>query len=417
MKFQNAAEQFIPDVYFLAAILTISGGLGRTKLTKAVGLMGSARAVYEAEPEQLRGLNLFTDKQINAHCFCGQKDYPKILQKQCEHLGIQLLTVYEENYPASLKKIADPPLVLYVKGSLPQELYAVAIVGSRDCSDYGIRAAKYFSGALAAAGVPIISGGARGIDTAAHEACLAAGGKTVAVLGCGLDIAYPRENKGLFDRIVNQGGAVISEYAPGVQPFTYNFPARNRIIVGLAQAVVVAEAASKSGALITAHLAADEGREVYCVPGDIFVGKSVGCHDLLRKGANPLDKVEDILCDKQDWLAMHKFKRGNETSLFDFQLSEEEAKAQEQQRQAAKAKREQEAQAKAKQLEQKKQEKLLKLTQAAQKIYACLDGNTLGLDDLIEKSDEDFMTVSMAVLDLQVAGLIVEEGLQQYHRV
>lgn len=406
----------IPDVYYLAAILAINGGLGRTKLTQAIGALGSAKAVYEADEQALASLGCFTAKQITKHCLSHQDSYPKKLQRQCEALGIRVLTIYEEDYPQCLKQINDPPLVLYVLGEIPKEAYALGIVGSRDCTVYGEQVTRYFGFELAQKGIPIISGGARGIDTLAHEACLKAGGKTVAVLGCGLDIAYPEENKGLFRRIA-ENGAVISEYAPGVKPFTYNFPARNRIIVGLSQAILVAEAASKSGALITAHLAADEGREVYCVPGSIFSGKSIGCHDLLRKGAKPVDRVQDILEDKADWQARMMFRRGNEASLFDYQMSEEEQKAYEQQQNAAKEKREADALAKRKQAEAAKQRQLEKLGAAAQKIYAYIKHENIGFDALIEKSGEDFMTVSMAVLDLQVAGLVVEEGLQSYHRV
>lgn len=406
----------VPDVYYLAAILAINGGLGRAKLTQAVGLLGSARAVYEAQEDALASLGMYTNKQISKHCLSRQASYPAQLQRQCKNLGIRLLTIYEEDYPQCLRQISDPPLVLYVMGQLPQEAYAVGIVGSRECTDYGIKAASYFSYELARKGTPIISGGARGIDTVAHTAALKAGGKTVAVLGCGLDIAYPEENKNLFRRIA-ENGAVISEYPPGVRPFTYNFPARNRIIVGLSQAVLVAEAAKKSGALITAHLAADEGREVYCVPGSIFSGKSVGCHDLLRKGAKPVDTVDDILEDKTDWQAMMRLRQGRQASLFDYQMTEEEQKAYEQQRQAAEAKRKAEALAKKQQAEAAKQRQLEKLSAAAQKIYAYIKHENIGFDALIEKSGEDLMTVSMAVLDLQVAGLIVEEGLQSYHRV
>lgn len=409
-------EQNVADIYYLAAILAVQGGLSRAKLTQALGRIGSAQKLYEADELVLRGLGLFTSRQITCHLEKHQQTYPAQLKRRCEELGIRLVSLFDEEYPTSLKQIADPPLVLYVMGELPKERYAAAIVGSRECTDYGIEVTRYFSTGLARQGIPIISGGARGIDTAAHEACLRAGGRTVAVLGCGLDIAYPEENRSLFQRIAKHG-AVVSEYAPGVQPFAYNFPARNRIIVGLSQSVLVAEAASKSGAIITAHLAADEGREVYAVPGDIFSGKSVGCHDLLRKGAKPVDTLEDILEDRDSWQSMMNLKHGNESSLFDFQISEEERKAAEQQKQAARAQREAEARNKKKQVEAAKQQLLVKLGTAAQKIYACLNDKNIGFDALIEKSGEDFMTVSMAVLDLQVAGLIVEEGLQQYHRV
>lgn len=410
----NKCEQDAPDSYYLAAALAISGGLQRGLMVQAIGRLGSAKAVYEAEESILEQLG-FRSQHVMKHLVQRQSGFPLCLWLQCQRLGVRLLTIFEDDYPASLRQIADPPLVLYVMGQLPQAKYAVAIVGSRDCTDYGLKAAKFFSKQLALRGIPIISGGARGIDTAAHEACLEAGGTTVAVLGCGIDVAYPEENKALFQRIA-QNGAVITEYAPGVSPLSRNFPARNRIVVGLSQAVLVAEAAQKSGALITAHLAADEGREVYCVPGSIFTGKSVGCHSLLRKGAKPVDCVEDILEDKADWQFKQR-RTANQGSIFDYQVSEAEARAYEQQKEAARKKRKAEQAAKLKQAEAIKLQRLEGLGAEAVKIYNCFTNEVLGFDALIELSGESFMTVSRAVLDLQVAGLIQDEGLQQYRRI
>jgi len=404
----------ISDIYYLAA-LCAAPGLGRTKLPKAIGLLGSAKKVFLASEQELVALNCFTQLQISKFLEARKLELPEGLRRFCQREGVQLLTLYAEGYPESLKHIEDPPLVLYVLGEIPAFSYAVAIVGSRDCSEYGLEAAAYFSNALARKGIPIISGGARGIDTAAHQACLAAGGQTIAVLGCGIDVIYPAENKELFRRIASQG-AVITEYAPGTKPIQYNFPARNRIVVGLSQAVLVVEARRKSGALITAHIAADEGREVYAVPGNIFTRKSLGCHDLIRKGVKPVDMPQDILEDYQEWLVARQ-EIGIPQSLFDYKDSAEESAAAEQQRLAAKKEAEAQDLAKKKQLEETKRQKLLALSPSAQKIYQLLTTQALSLDEIIESSGEDFMTVSLAVLDLQLAGLAKEEGMQSYRRI
>lgn len=406
-------SQILNDIYYLAA-LCATKGLGRSKIPGAIGLLGSAQALYEAEEKALESLELFTKEHIKEFLDTRDKELPGKIKRFCDIKGIELLTIYADGYPETLKKIADPPLVLYVWGKLPKYSYGVAIVGSRDCSRYGERVASTFSAVLARAGIPIISGGAKGIDTVAHKACLEAGGKTIAVLGCGIDIAYPSQNEHLFQQIAQQG-AVITEYAPGVKPIGYNFPARNRIVVGLAQAVLVAEAKRKSGALITAHIAADEGREVYAVPGDVFSDKSLGCHDLIRKGALLVDAPEDILREAEDWQQRMK-SYGKLQSIFEYELTEGERLAAEQQQKAAELEREVRQAAKAKQLEQVKKERLAVLSETAQSIYAKLKNKALCLDEIIEISEEDFLSINMAILDLQVAGLVEEDRTHRYHR-
>ena len=207
----------------------------------------------------------------------------------------------------------------------------------------------------------------------------------MAVLGCGLDIAYPEENASLFERIVRNGGAVISEYAPGTKPLAKNFPARNRIIVGLAQGVLVAEAKQKSGAIITANIAADEGREVYCVPGNIFESTSAGCHELIRTGAKLVDKAEDILEDKLQWELARK-ERITQPSIFDFGSTEveEEPKAQ--------------------------------TSELGAKLLELLQVGSLPLEKLVEDSGADFASVSMELLELQGAGLVGQNQAMHYYR-
>jgi DNA processing protein len=210
-------------------------------------------------------------------------------------LGLTVVALGDEAYPPLLRQIIDPPLVLWVKGSV-QALHGtqVAVVGARAASPAGLSAAREIGHELARVGLTVVSGMARGADGAAHAGALDAGGATVAVLGCGVDVVYPEEHLRLAERIV-ESGAIVSELAPGAPPFAYHFPLRNRIISGLARAVVVIEASEKSGSLITARAALDQNRDVLAVPGPILTGRSRGCHALIRDGARLVDSVKDIL--------------------------------------------------------------------------------------------------------------------------
>ncbi|HEY7196235.1 MAG TPA: DNA-processing protein DprA [Gaiellaceae bacterium] len=199
-------------------------------------------------------------------------------------------------YPSLLRELHDPPPQLYVRGARA-ELFGrpgIAVVGARSCSGYGSQVARTIGRELAAAGAVVISGLARGVDGEAHRGALEAGGTTVAVLGCGIDRDYPRRHAELAARIA-ETGAIVSEYAPGVEPAPWRFPARNRIVAGLALATVVVEARSRSGALITADFALELGREVFAVPGEITAGLSAGTNDLIRQGATPFLGVQDVL--------------------------------------------------------------------------------------------------------------------------
>lgn len=200
----------------------------------------------------------------------------------------------EPGYPNMLEGIGDPPPTMWVRGSIPSEP-GVAIVGTRRATRYGLGLARDMGSAVAAAGWPVISGLARGVDGAAHRGCLDGAGVGVAVLGSGVDVWYPPEHKALGEGLVKAGGAVISEFAPGTRPAPWHFPARNRLISGLSAVVVVVEAAEKGGALITARLAAEQGREVFAVPGDIHRTTSVGTNLLIRDGAVPVLGAGDLL--------------------------------------------------------------------------------------------------------------------------
>ena len=372
------------DTLYLAAVCAVVPGLGRSRIPDLINALGSARAVFEASAATLTATGLCTPRAVQNFISNRDARLPQRLDYFCRHNGVQILAYTYIDYPQSLQNLSDKPLVLYVKGELPQANYALAIVGSRRCSEYGVRAADYFAKAMTREGIPIISGGAKGIDTAAHEACLQAGGVTVAVLGCGLDIVYPPENAKLFARIAEQG-ALVTEYPPGVPPAAANFPARNRIIVGLSQAVLVAEAGKRSGAVITANIAADEGREVYCVPGNIFDGSSIGCHELIRTGAKLVDMPQDILDDKRSWQqAMNR--RITQPSIFDCAP------------------------------QKPKPAPAPVTTELGAKLLALLQAGALSLEKLTEQSGAAFAAVSMELLDLQAAGLVATDQAQRYYR-
>jgi DNA processing protein len=208
--------------------------------------------------------------------------------------GLSIVPWFRADYPPLLREIPDPPILLWTLGDLSALARpAVAVVGSRRATPAGLTVARSLSRGLADAGIAVVSGMARGVDGAAHEGALEAGGRTVAVLGTGADVVYPREHADLRDRI-SRSGIVMSEYPPGMPPFAGHFPLRNRIISGLSSAVVVIEASERSGSLITARLALEQGREVLAVPGSVSSGRYAGCHALIKDGAALVETVEDV---------------------------------------------------------------------------------------------------------------------------
>jgi DNA processing protein len=217
--------------------------------------------------------------------------------KRIADFGCQVLIQTDENYPELLRQIYDPPIVLYVKGGLTgKEKNAVAIVGSRQTTHYGIETARKLAYQLAYVGVTVVSGGARGIDTAAHQGALAAKGRTVCVLGNGINIVFPTENRDLFERIA-ENGAVITQFPFNRPADKQSFPIRNRIVAGMTLGTVVVEANLSSGALITANMAVEAGRQIFAVPGRIDSPRSKGCHDLIKKGAKLCEGAEDVLSE------------------------------------------------------------------------------------------------------------------------
>ncbi|HUY27185.1 MAG TPA: DNA-processing protein DprA [Candidatus Binataceae bacterium] len=233
-----------------------------------------------------------------AHAVAAFRDFEPLERELCElpRIGAQLLRWTDPDYPAMLREIPDPPPYLFVRGQPPPaDTRYVAVVGARAASDAGRRMARRLGFELAAKGFAVVSGLARGIDAEAHQGALDAGGTTLAILGCGVDVIYPAEHRALADAIIASSGAILSELPIGTQPLPENFPTRNRIISGLSLGVVIVEAAEKSGSLITARMALEQNRQVFAVPGSPLGGKASGSNRLIKQGAVLVDCVEDVL--------------------------------------------------------------------------------------------------------------------------
>ncbi|HLE91555.1 MAG TPA: DNA-processing protein DprA [Anaerolineales bacterium] len=269
-------------------------GIGAVRMQALIQHFGDLEVAWKAAPADLAEAGLgakVIERVLQAR---EEVDLRKLWEK-IESQGIKILTWQDEAYPGRLKEIDQPPPVLYIRGEyLPDDLFAVAIVGTRRVTAYGRQITEEISSFLAANGITVISGLARGVDAIAHQSTLKAGGRTIAVLGCGVDKIYPPEHRGLAEQMMERG-AIISDYALGTPPDASNFPPRNRIISGLSLAVVVVEAGETSGALITAEFAAEQGREVFAVPGSILAPQSKGTNKLIQKGALPLLSMDDLM--------------------------------------------------------------------------------------------------------------------------
>jgi DNA processing protein len=280
-------------------------GLGNTGCKKLLEKFGDPEAIFAASPSELSkvdGVREATANRIFNREFAFS---PEEELKRLETCGARLITYGDEGYPAALREIHDPPVLLYAKGQeLPSEHLFIAVVGSRTASHYGLRSAEKIGIGLARRGVHVVSGLARGIDSAAHWGCIRGDGFTIAVLGTGIDIIYPPSNRRLFEE-VEARGALLSEFPMGTAPEPRNFPIRNRIISGLSKGVVVVEATRRSGSLITAAMALDQGRDVFAVPGSIDSFKSTGTHFLIKQGAKLVENADDIL----DELALEPLPR------------------------------------------------------------------------------------------------------------
>ena len=269
-------------------------GIGAVRMQGLVAYFGDLESAWKAPLAELAGAGLglkVIERVVQAR---QTVDLDKVWER-IEKQGITILTWQDEAYPQRLKEIDQPPPVLYIRGTyVPDDLFAVAIVGTRRVTPYGRQITEELASFLAAHGMTVVSGLARGVDAVAHQTALKAGGRTIGVLGSGVDKIYPPEHRALAEQMMEHG-AVISDYAPGTPPEASNFPPRNRIISGLSLAVVVVEAGETSGALITAEFAAEQGREVFAVPGSILAPQSKGTNKLIQKGAQPLLSMQDLM--------------------------------------------------------------------------------------------------------------------------
>lgn len=339
------------------------GGISFKKLAAAFAEPTEALFASSAELERIEGLHRdVIDRLVN---FSGWVEVDEELSR-VRAAAIDIIPFTSPSYPARLRMIADPPPFLYVKGALvAEDENAVGIVGSRSASDYGLRMARDLARGLASLGFTVVSGMARGIDGAAHESALRAGGRTIAVLGSGVERPYPAEHDGLYRRI-SEHGAVISELPMGSRPMAFNFPARNRLISGLSLGVVVVEATEKSGSLITASMALEQGREVFAVPGEAGASRSRGSHRLIRQGAKLVETVDDIVEEIAPQLA----GRGGATTARPVRVLPANA------------------------------------GENMRKVFTLLQDNPLQVDQVIERSGLGAAQVLEILLDLELLGLV-----------
>lgn len=352
------------DNYYAAALQSVSG-IGSAKIAAMIDYFGSAQQAWQAQKGDLFLCKILDGVTCNNLVAWREQLNVEKLRADWDHKKIHLCSKRDQAYPALLKNIYEAPFLLYYRGSLPTHNSLMALVGARRASAYGKNVAHMLAAQLAEIGYWVVSGAARGIDTASHVGALTRGA-TIAVLGCGVDICYPRENEKLLRQISEQG-AVVSEYMPGTQPHPGFFPARNRIISGMSRGVVVIEAAERSGALITADRALEEGRDVYAVPGSIFSKTSFGTHRLIQQGAKLVQGLKDIL-QEYEFAPSHREKQE--------QLDADE-----------------------------------------QQIYQLLSYETpVMLDELAIKTSLTLSSITYIILQLELRGLVVQHGSQSYVR-
>jgi len=276
-------------------------GLGSISIKKIFERFHNIDAFIKSDKSKF--LNLIGRKNLNLskEVLDSGAEFAKKQMALAEKMGVSVISFRDKLYPRLLKEVYDAPALLFTKGDISFfEEKTIAIVGTRLASDYGIKTADYFSKVLVENGITVVSGMARGIDSAAHKGALSAGGHTIAVIGCGLDVTYPPENRKL-KKAIEEKGLIVSEFPMGTEPLAHHFPRRNRIISGLSYGTVVVEAGLKSGALITAQISLDQGREVFAVPGSIYNKRSQGSHYLIRQGGVLVENVSQILQEIPGW--------------------------------------------------------------------------------------------------------------------
>lgn len=307
------------NVSYLLALHSIDG-LGPIRLRAVLDYFKDPKLAWEAEGSELLKLGIYNNT-INLLLETRKNLKPETYAKKISDSGIRWITIFDETYPKLLAQIYDPPIVIYYKGEPDWDKKAIAVVGTRKMTGYGKMATEQFTKGLSLAGLTIVSGLARGIDSQAHLTAVSENGRTIAVLGGGLNNIFPPENRNLAAKIADNFGAVISEFPPSYPSLPGNFPARNRIISGLSLAVLVIEAAEDSGSLITARSALEQGREVFAVPGPITSSLSKGPIDLIKEGARIVFSPEEIL---EELGISNRSHQSNMTDRSDRNLSEEE---------------------------------------------------------------------------------------------
>lgn len=347
-------------------------GISDSQKRKLREVYGDGKTIYYIEETRLEK-QLFLNDQDMEILKCAKKAADiEEKWKRIEKKQIKFIPYFSEEYPEKLKVIADPPYALYVLGRLPDEnRKSAAIVGARNCTSYGEQMALQYGRSLADAGIQVISGMARGIDGAGQRGALNGGGSTYAVLGCGVDVCYPRENIGLYMDIQTRGG-IISEFPPGTEPFAWNFPKRNRIISGMSDWILVMEAKEKSGSLITADLALDQGKDVYALPGPVTSALSQGCHRLIRQGAGILITPEELM---EEW-NLNQVRIGQKID---------------------------------------KNEKMLESPERM--VYSCLDLFPKGIDELMKETDLSISELMERLITLELKGYAKEVSRNYYIRL
>ncbi|MFA5355810.1 MAG: DNA-processing protein DprA [Candidatus Omnitrophota bacterium] len=348
--------------------LNMSCDVGSARLKKLLEVFGTPENILKEPAERLSMVFGIGDKVAGKVASLKEADIDAEIAF-AEKSKLKIITIDDPAYPANLKYIPDPPILLYVKGELEEEdRLSIAIVGSRRASFYGLSCARKFAEDLSAGGFTIVSGLARGVDTASHQGALKAGGRTIAVIGSGFNHIYPPENKKLADQ-VSVHGAVISEFPMNTSPLAHNFPRRNRIISGLSLGVLVVEAARNSGALITVDCALEQGRDVFALPGKIDSGTSFGTNEIIKQGAKLVSCADDII----DEFGLPKVTPKAEGNT---EVSEEEAA-----------------------------------------LYNLIQDEPLALDDIVERSGLDITKISGVLLNLQLRRLVKEVPGKQFIRM
>jgi DNA processing protein len=341
--------------------------IGPIRVRQLLECFGDAPSILRASRQQLLAVHGIGEEAADAIVNWEKSVDLAAEMKRVQEFGCDLVTQNDPEYPELLRQIYDPPIILYAKGKLlPKDKNSVAMVGSRQTTHYGIEVARKLGYQLAYLGVTVVSGGARGIDTAAHQGALTAKGRTIAVLGTGINLIFPAENAELYERI-GANGAVITQFPFNRPADRQTFPIRNRIVAGMTLGTVVVEANLTSGALITANFATEYGRQVFAVPGRIDSPRSKGCHELIKKGAKLCEGPEDILSEFEYLFpASNRPPAPNETGVLP----------------------------------------ALELTENEQKVYAIFDHEELSIDEVIRKSGLPASAVSVALLGLEMKRLV-----------